>query len=56
MRGTTLRRGGATTLGDLPTLTAPAQRTTLVRGALALALAATLAGAILLAPRDPSRV
>jgi hypothetical protein len=49
MRGTTLRRRGATTLGDLPELAASAQRTTLLRAALALALAATLAGAVLLA-------
>ena len=49
MRGTTLIRRGATRLGDLTQLTAPAQRTTAVRVGLALALAATLAGAILLA-------
>ncbi|MGH3053745.1 MAG: vWA domain-containing protein [Gaiellaceae bacterium] len=49
MRGTTLMRRGATRLGDLTQLTAPAQRTTAVRVGLALALAATLAGAILLA-------
>ncbi|MGH3009822.1 MAG: hypothetical protein ACRDLM_10525 [Gaiellaceae bacterium] len=49
MRGTTLRRGGATTLGDLDGLSLPAERTTVVRCALVLALAAALAGAILLA-------
>jgi hypothetical protein len=49
MRGTTLRRRGATPLGDLPEVTSAAQRTTLVRCALALALAATLAGGVLLA-------
>lgn len=49
MRGTTLARRGATRLGDLPQLAAPALRTTLVRVGLALALAATLAGAVLLA-------
>jgi hypothetical protein len=49
MRGTTLARRGATRLGDLGQLAAPAQRTTLVRVVLALALAATLAGAVLLA-------
>ena len=49
MRGTTLRRRGATTLGDLPGLKLPAERTTVVRCALLLALAAALAGAIQLA-------
>lgn len=49
MRGTTLARRGATRLGDLPQLGEPALRTTLVRVGLALALAATLAGAVLLA-------
>lgn len=49
MRGTTLKRSGATTLGDLSALKLPAERTTLVRAALLLALAATLAGGILLA-------
>jgi hypothetical protein len=49
MRGTTLKREGATLLGDLPGLRPRADRTTVVRVALALALAATLAGAILLA-------
>lgn len=49
MRGTTLVRRGATRLGDLPHLELPAQRTTLVRVGLALSLAATLAGAVLLA-------
>jgi hypothetical protein len=48
MRGTTLKHGGATVLGDLPGLRWWADRTTAVRLALALALAATLAGAILL--------
>jgi len=49
VRGTTLARRGATRLGDLTQLTGQAQRTTFVRVGLALALAATLAGAILLA-------
>lgn len=49
MRGTTLARRGATRLGDLPRLTLPAERTTLVRVGLALALAATLCAAVLLA-------
>ena len=49
MRGTTFARRGATRLGDLARLSEPAQRTTAVRVGLALALAATLAGAILLA-------
>src|SRR5436190_1031782 len=49
MRGTTLKRDGATQLGDLRGLLAPADRTTLVRIGLVLALAASLAGAILLA-------
>jgi hypothetical protein len=49
MRGTTLRRRGATTLGDLPRLTLAAERTTVVRCALLLGLAAALAGAVLLA-------
>ena len=49
MRGTTFARRGATRLGDLPRLAGPAQRTTVVRVGLALALAATLAGAVLLA-------
>lgn len=49
MRGTTFARRGATRLGDLAQLAMPAQRTTLVRVGLALALAATLTGAILLA-------
>ena len=48
MRGTTLKRGGATVLGDLPGLRRWADRTTVVRVGLALALAATLSGAILL--------
>jgi hypothetical protein len=49
VRGTTLARRGATRLGDLAQLTPPARRTTLVRVGLAAALAATLAGAVLLA-------
>jgi hypothetical protein len=49
MRGTTLRRGGATRLGDLPGLKLPAERTTVVRCALVLGLATALAGAIFLA-------
>jgi hypothetical protein len=49
VRGTTFFRRGATRLGDLTQLSDQAQRTTLVRVSLALALAATLAGAILLA-------
>ena len=49
MRGTTLARRGATRLGDLARLAGPAQRTTALRAGLALALAATLAGAVLLA-------
>jgi hypothetical protein len=49
MRGTTLKRRGATALGDLSDLRAAADRTTTVRIALVLALAATLGGAILLA-------
>lgn len=49
MRGTTLARRGATRLGDLTQLAGQAHRTTFVRIGLACALAATLAGAILLA-------
>jgi len=49
MRGTTLKRRGATPLGDLPGILSPADRTTVVRAALLLGLAATLAGTILLA-------
>jgi hypothetical protein len=49
MRGTTFLRRGATRLGDLTQLSGQAERTTLVRVGLALALVATLAGAILLA-------
>jgi hypothetical protein len=49
MRGTTLKRRGATQLGDLPDLQSPASRTTAVRIALVLALAATLGGTVLLA-------
>jgi hypothetical protein len=48
VKGTTFARRGATRLGDLAQLTAPAQRTTAVRVGLALALAATLAGALLI--------
>jgi hypothetical protein len=49
VRGTTLARRGATRLGDLAQLAQQAQRTTIVRVGLAFALAATLAGAALLA-------
>jgi hypothetical protein len=42
-------RRGATRLGDLAQLSEPAKRTTIVRVGLALALAATLAAAVLLA-------
>ena len=49
MRGTTLRRRGATQLGDLPGLESPAERTTAVRIGLVLALAAALGATILLA-------
>jgi len=49
VRGTTLMRRGATRLGDLGHLAPPAHRTTFVRVGLAVALAATLAGAALLA-------
>lgn len=49
MRGTTLKRRGATRLADLPALTLHAERTTLVRIGLALALAAALGGSVLLA-------
>ncbi|HEX5175072.1 MAG TPA: vWA domain-containing protein [Gaiellaceae bacterium] len=49
MRGTTLDRRSPTRLGDLPRLSQPAWRTTFVRAGLAVALAATLAGAVLLA-------
>jgi hypothetical protein len=49
VRGTTLARRGATRLGDLPRLALPAERTTLLRLGLALALAATLSAAVLLA-------
>jgi hypothetical protein len=48
MRGTTLRRRDATRLGDLPGLELPAERTTVVRAALLVALTAALAGAVLL--------
>jgi hypothetical protein len=49
MRGTTLKRRGATVLADLPGLREPADRTTAVRIGLVLGLAACLGGAILLA-------
>jgi hypothetical protein len=49
VRGTTFARRGATRLGDLQQLAEPAHRTTFVRVGLAVALAATLAGALLLA-------
>lgn len=49
MRGTTLRRDRATRLADLSALKLPAERTTVVRCALVLALASALAGAIMLA-------
>jgi hypothetical protein len=49
VRGTTLKRQGATTLGDLPGLRLPAERTTVVRCGLLLALVAALASAVLLA-------
>jgi hypothetical protein len=49
MKGTTLRRGGATQLGDLQGLQSPADRTTAVRIVLVLALATALGVAILLA-------
>jgi hypothetical protein len=49
MRGTTLRRDGATRLGDLGRLAPTGERTTLVRVTLALGLAAAFAGAFLLA-------
>jgi hypothetical protein len=49
VRGTTLRRRGATPLADLPRLRSAAGRTTLLRAAFALGLAATLAAAMLLA-------
>jgi hypothetical protein len=49
VRGTTLDRRSPTRLGDLPRLSQPAWRTTFVRAGLAGALAATLAGAVLLA-------
>jgi hypothetical protein len=49
VRGMTLDRRSPTRLGDLPQLAQPAWRTTFVRVGLALALAATLAGAVLLA-------
>jgi hypothetical protein len=48
MRGTTLKRGGATVLADLPGLGGQAGRTTAVRVGLVLCLAACLAAAILL--------
>lgn len=49
MRSTTFMRRGATRLGDLTQMSDQAQRTTLARVGIALALAATLAGAVLLA-------
>jgi hypothetical protein len=49
MRGTTLKRRGATPLADLPGLRAQAGRTTAVRIGLVLGLAACLGTAILLA-------
>lgn len=49
MRGTTLKHGGATVLGGLRELRPWADRTVVVRVGLALALTATLSGAILLA-------
>jgi hypothetical protein len=52
MRGTTIKREAATTFGDLPRLASRAGRTSTVRAGLALALVATLAGAVLLA-RSP---
>lgn len=48
MRGTTLKRRGATALADLPGLRGPGSRTTTVRIALVLGLAACLGAAILL--------
>lgn len=48
MRGTTLRRAGATRLADLRTISLHAERTTLVRAALVLALIAAFGGAVLL--------
>lgn len=49
MRGTTLRRAGATRLGDLPGFSSAAERTDLVRVGVAFGLAAALAGAVILA-------
>ena len=49
MRGTTLKRNGATTLGDLPGLSLAAERTTLVRGRARPRAGGALAGAVLLA-------
>jgi von Willebrand factor type A domain len=49
VRGTTLKRRGATRLADLPALALHAERTSLVRAGLALALAAALGGSVLLA-------
>jgi hypothetical protein len=49
VRGTTLFRRDATPLGDLARLSAAAGRTTLLRAGLALALAGTLAAAVLTA-------
>jgi hypothetical protein len=47
VRGTTLRRRGAVAFGELPKLAAPARRTTALRLVLGLALAGTLALAVL---------
>lgn len=49
MRGTTLRRDRATKLGDLSGVSLAGERTTLVRFAVALGLAAALAGAVFVA-------
>jgi hypothetical protein len=49
VRGTTFRRSGATRLSDLSGMSLSAERTTLVRFAVALGLAAALAGAVLVA-------
>ncbi len=47
MRGTTLKRRGATALADLPQLRFPARRTTLLRVVLGMALAVVLLFAVL---------
>jgi hypothetical protein len=49
VRGTTLKKTGATRLGDLSSLSDAGGRTTLVRLGVALGLAAALAGAVLVA-------